>query len=195
MKMGPLIIVSGPSGVGKSTLVARLLADGGLPLRRAVTVTTRPSRPGERDGVDYYFHSPEWFEKAILAGAFLECAEVHGQRYGTLRAEVDDARKRGIGVILVIDVQGAEQVRRQRADALSIFLTLPRWELYEERIRGRGDEDEAAIARRLETARRELARHGEFDHEVVNDDLDRAVAEVRDLIAQRFGKGTSCSTN
>jgi guanylate kinase len=195
MKMGPLIIVSGPSGVGKSTLVARLLADGGLPLRRAVTVTTRPSRPGERDGVDYYFHSPEWFEKAIQAGAFLEWAEVHGQRYGTLRAEVDDARKRGIGVILVIDVQGAEQVRRQRADALSIFLTLPRWELYEERIRGRGDEDEAAIARRLETARRELARHGEFDHEVVNDDLDRAVNRVRDVIAQRFGKGTSCSTN
>jgi guanylate kinase len=192
---GPLIIVSGPSGVGKSTLVGRLLADGGLPLRRAVTVTTRPPRPGERDGVDYYFRSPEWFEKEVQAGAFLEWAEVHGQRYGTLRAEVDDARNRGIGAILVIDVQGAEQVRRQRPDALSIFLTLPRWELYEARIRGRGAEDAAAIARRLETARRELARHGEFDYEVVNDDLDRAVAEVRDLIAQRFGKGTPCSTN
>jgi guanylate kinase len=195
MKMGPLIILSGPSGVGKSTLAARLLAEDGLPLRRSVSATTRPRREGEVEGRDYRFVTPEWFQRQIDAGAFLEWAEVHGRRYGTPRSEVDDARRKGLGVLLVIDVQGAAQVRRKCPEALSIFLTLPREELYEQRLRGRGTESAADLAVRLEAIRREEARRGEYDHVVVNDDLAAAVAEVRGLIARRFAKGEPCSTN
>jgi guanylate kinase len=194
MKMGPLIILSGPAGVGKTTLAARLLAEGGLPLRRSVSATTRPPRAAERDGVDYYFRDAEWFRRQIDAGAFLEWAEVHGRRYGTLRSEVDEPRRRGLGVLLVIDVQGAAQVRRQCPEALSIFLTAPP-EVYAERLVRRATDDPAAVALRLEAARLEAARAGEFDHIVVNEDLEKAVAEVRGHIARAFGKGEPCSTS
>ena len=193
---GPLIILSGPSGSGKTTVVRRLLAEGGLPLRVAVTATTRPPRPGERDGVHYHFWTRERFEAAKEAGELLEWAAYAGELYGTPRREVEEHRARGLGVVLVIDVQGARQVRRQCPDALSVFLQAPSWEEYEKRLVGR-NEEEAAIARRLETARRELEALAEYDHVVVNDDLDRAVAEVRGYIAKRFAVkgGPPCSTN
>jgi guanylate kinase len=193
MAQGPLIILSGPSGVGKSTVIRRLMAEGGLPLRLSVSATTRPMREGEREGVDYYFWTPERFQKEIDEDGFLEWAEVHGRRYGTLRSDLDGWQGRGWGVLLDIDVQGAEQVRRKCPDALSIFLKLPSWEMYEERLRKRHTEDETAIARRLATARSELDRAGEYDHQVMNVDLEQAVAEVRGLIARRFEKGTTCS--
>ncbi len=190
MRKGPLIILSGPSGSGKSTLIRRLLEEGALPLRLSVSATTRLPRPGEIDGVHYYFWKRPRFEAQRDAGAFLEWAEVHGNLYGTLRSEVDDYRARGVGVLLDIDVQGAAQIRRLYPDCVSIFLRTSNEQEYERRLRKRHTEDEASIARRLETARRELARKGEFDHEVLNDDLETAAAEVRGLIAEAFLKGS-----
>jgi guanylate kinase len=196
MGQGPLVILSGPSGSGKSTVVERLLATSRLPVRRAVTVTTRPMREGERDGVDYHFWTREQFQEQRAAGAFLECAEVHGNYYGTPRYEVEEYRAGGDGVILVIDVQGAEQVRRLCPDAVSVFLIAGSPELYEQRIRKRGTESEEAIATRLATARRELERQGEYEHVIVSDDLPRAVAELEGLIKQNFTNGgQQCSTS
>ena len=194
MSPGPLIILSGPSGSGKSTVVRRLLAEGGLPLRLSVSATTRARRPGERDGVDYFFWTRERFAEQVAAGAFLEWAEYAGNLYGTLRGEVDVHRARGVGVLLDIDVQGAEQVRRRCPDNVSIFLCAPSWEVLERRLRLRHTESEEAVARRLATARAELGRQGEYHHVVVNDDLDGAVARLRGLIAPHFTEGgATCS--
>ncbi len=197
MADAPLIIVSGPSGSGKSTVIRRLLAECGLPLRLSVSATTRAPRPGEVDGRDYHFWTHERFRGRVAAGDFLEWAEVHGECYGTLRAEVAPYRARGVGVILDIDVQGAEQVRRQCPDGFSVFLRAPSPEVDERRLRLRGTEGEAAIARRLETARRELARAGEYDRVIINDDLATAVAELCRLAAGLFPPGGEkpCSTS
>jgi guanylate kinase len=190
MAKAPLIILSGPSGSGKSTIIARLLKESGLPLRLSVSATTRPPRDYEREGVHYWFWTREQFQKQSQAGAFLESAEVHGQWYGTLRSEVDDYRMRGIGVLLDIDVQGAAQVRSRYPDCLSIFIRTSSWEAYEQRLRKRHTESEEKIALRLANARHELERINEFDRVILNDDLDSAVAQVRDLIAKTFQKGS-----
>jgi guanylate kinase len=184
--MGPLIIISGPSGSGKSTLIHRAIAAVGPERSRlAVSATTRSKRPGERDGVDYHFWTREKFERELAAGAFLEHAMVHGQQYGTPRDEVDRYRERGMGVILDVDVQGAASVRRLYPEHLSIFVKLPTWEMYEQRLRGRS-EPEASIARRLLTAREELKHERDYQHVVVNGDLEQAVAELTALIARAF---------
>ncbi len=185
----PLIILSGPSGCGKSTVIARLLAQPEFPLRLSVSATTRPPRPGERDGVAYHFWTRDRFDQEVRAGAFAEWAEVHGHCYGTLRREIDPYREQGMGVILDIDVQGAAQVRQQYPDQVSIFLRTSSWEAYEQRLRGRGTESEEAMQRRLANAQRELARAGEYDFQVLNDDLDTAVAEVRALVRRQFERG------
>jgi guanylate kinase len=187
MKKGPLIIISGPSGVGKSELVRRLLARKNLPLHYSVSATTRLPRPGEVDGVHYHFWTKERFEEEVRAGAFLECAEVFGRCYGTLRREVESVRERGGGVLLEIDVQGAAQVRRLCPEAVSIFLTAPSLETYEQRLRKRRSESDEAIRRRVEGAQRELACADDFDFRVVNDDLERAVTEVESTIRRHFG--------
>jgi len=186
MSRGPLIIVSGPSGSGKSTVIGRLLATGQWPLHLSVSATTRAPRPGEINGVHYYFWTREHFDEEVKAGAFLEWAEVHGNYYGTLRREVEGPQAQGCGVILDIDVQGAEQVRKQCPDAVSVFLKTSSWPTYEERLRRRGSEDEASIQRRLAAARRELERAGEYDHQVLNDNLDDAVAQLGRTVRQSF---------
>src|SRR5262249_8723506 len=186
MKKGPLIILSGPSGSGKTVVLRRVLPGGDLPLRESVSVTTRKPRAGERDGVDYHFWERERFDREVREGAFLEWAEVHGRCYGTLRSEVDPFLEKGEGVILVIDVQGAAQVRRVRPEAVSIFLLPPSLEVLEQRLRHRGTESEDAIQRRLKNARLELAHSGEYQHQVVNDDLARAVEKVHEIIRGLF---------
>ncbi len=190
MKQGPLIILSGPSGSGKSTVVERLLTTPGLPLRLSVSVTTRPPRGEENNDVQYHFWTAERFLREVEQHAFLEWAEVHGCYYGTLRNEVDPYRARGIGVILVIDVQGAAQVRRLHPECVSIFLKTASPEVLEQRLRGRGTESEEAIQRRLRNARRELERANEYTYQITNDNLEETVMRLRSLLAPLFAGGT-----
>ena len=183
----PLIIVSGPSGVGKTTLVDRLLAQTRLPLRRAITATTRPVRLGEKDGVSYQFWTVEQFQRARDDGRMLEWEIVHGKDYyGTPRDEVDCYRMKGTGVILVIDVKGAATIRNLYPnDNLSVFIDAPFVEL-EARLRMRAAEPEERIQERLKSARQEIARSGEFDCTIINRDLDRAVIDLEQLLETRF---------
>lgn len=173
---GRLIVVSGPSGVGKSTLTRRLVQHPGVRARLSVSATTRPPRPGERDGLDYYFTTREAFEAARDRGEFLEWAEVHGHLYGTPIGPIREVLAAGVCVVLVIDVQGGLQVRRRVANALLVFVHAPSLDALEARLRARGTDDEAAIRRRLDNARREIEM-GEFyyDIKVLNEDLDEAV--------------------
>lgn len=182
----PVVVLSGPSGSGKTTIVRRLLETSPVKLVMSISATTRPRRPQEVDGRDYYFLSPEEFDRRRTAGEFLECAEVHrsGYWYGTLFSELDRARSLGAWPLLEIDVEGALNVMRAYPDALSIFLTTPPDE-YEQRLRARGTESEAVIQRRLQTARNELQLADSYRYRVVNDDLDRAVREICSIIAQR----------
>jgi guanylate kinase len=186
--LGPLIIVSGPAGVGKSTVVARVRSECAAPVRVAVTATTRLPRPGEIDGVNYHFWTREQFEAEVAAGSLLEYAKVHGDcYYGTPRAEVEPYRRQGVGVILVIDVQGAAQVRRLCPEAFSIFLHAPEGE-YLKRLQLRG-EAPASIEKRLLTMAGEVARAGEYDVQLVNDDLNETVRETCRLIEAQFHRG------
>ncbi|MHB8901386.1 MAG: guanylate kinase [Thermoguttaceae bacterium] len=181
---GKIVIVSGPSGVGKSTLLARVLAESEVPLVMSVSATTRSPRPGERHGVDYYFLSDEDFAQRRSRGEFLECFEVFGKGhwYGTLATEVCPRLERGDWVVLEIDVKGALTVTGKHPDAVTFFIAPASIEELERRLRGRETEDEPAIRRRLGQAREELAAAGNYKHYVVNDDLDRAVGEVCDLL-------------
>ncbi len=196
-KKGPLIVLSGPSGVGKSTIVDRLVAGSSLPVRRAVTATTREPRPGEIPEVDYHFWNLGQFEAALANQEMIEHAIVHGRDYyGTPRMEVDPYRDRGVGVVLVIDVQGAAQVRKlYDADHVSVFLVPPTFAELEARLRGRGEKEES-IRRRLQTAQSELERQSEFDRLVLNADVDVAARELEKIIREQFSLGgTRCSTN
>jgi guanylate kinase len=186
--MGPLIVLSGPSGSGKSTVIRRLLQEAAVPLRLSVSVTTRPKRAQETEDEDYHFWDRERFQRELAADGFLEWADVFGNYYGTLKREVEPFRRQGMGVILDIDVKGWEQVRGTCPDAVSIFLRTSSLQVLEERLRRRKTESEESLQRRLQGARAELARAGEYSHQVVNDELETVVKEVRTLVESAYAK-------
>lgn len=181
------MVVSGPSGAGKSTVLKRLFEDPPVPmdfLVASVSATTRPPRPGEVDGVEYHFLSEEEFARRRERGEFLECFEVFGRGhwYGTLFSEVTPSLEAGKWVVLEIDVQGALSVMKQYGDAVTFFVRPPSLEVLECRLRQRHTETEEAIQRRLAQARNELAMADRYRYQVVNDDIDRAVREICDLL-------------
>jgi len=176
-----LVVVSGPSGVGKSTIVDRVL--GRFPdIVASVSVTTRPPRGGERDGFDYFFVTREEFEKRRDAGDFLEWAEVHGNLYGTPAAFVENRLAEGTSVILEIDIQGGMSVRGRFPGAVLIFLVPPDLGTLRARLDGRATDDESVIRRRLENAKRELSLLDGYDYIVVNDDVERCAEDCLSII-------------
>lgn len=180
---GRVVVVAGPTAVGKGTVTRRLL-EKHPEVYLSVSATTRDPRPGEVDGIHYFFWSPEQFDDAVKDGDMLEWALVHGRnRYGTPRSAVEAARAEGRAVILEIDLEGARQVRSSMPDARFVFLAPPSWDVLVERLVGRGTESPEEQERRLETARVEMAAEEEFDVTIVNDDLDAAV----DALAREAG--------
>ena len=181
---GKLVVVSGPSGVGKTTVVKQVLEAAPVPLVFSVSATTRPPRPGEVDGVDYRFLSHEEFAQRRQRGEFLECFQVFGRDhwYGTLLSEVTPSLEAGKWVILDVDVQGGLAVIERYPEAITIFVRPPSLEVLETRLRQRHTETEEAIQRRLGQARRELAVADQYRHQVINDQLDRAVQEICDIL-------------
>ena len=184
---GRLVVLTGPSGVGKGTVVAELRRMH-PELWVSVSATTRAPRSGEVDGAHYHFWSPERFRSVLESGGFLEWAEFAGNRYGTPRAPVAERLAAGQSVLLEIELEGARQVRAAMPEAFLVFLTAPSFAVLETRLRGRGTEDEATVARRLTRAREELAAAGEFDAVVVNDDVGRAARELLDFLRSGTGR-------
>lgn len=179
---GLLLVVSGPSGVGKGTICAALLRR--LPdLHLSISATTRSPRPGERNGVEYFFVSEAEFARMLAAGELLEWAEVHGARYGTPRRPVLDALDRGEDVLLEIDVQGGLQVKKSFPDAVLIFILPPSTEELQRRLAARGKDSPEAMGRRLAWAHKELQRAPDYDYVVVNETVDGAVAEILSIMA------------
>ena len=178
---GLLFIVSAPSGAGKTTLVERLVVQTDR-LTMSRSYTSRASRQGETDGVDYNFVTRDRFEKMAAAGGFLEWAEVFGNLYGTGAADTERLLQAGNDVVLVIDVQGARQVRKRGLDIATIFVMPPSLEVLEQRLRGRSQDSEQAIQRRLAVAREEVSSFAEYDFVVINDELAGAVDRLRAIV-------------
>lgn len=186
-KLGKLVVISGPSGVGKSTVVRQVLKEFGPNLRLSVSATTRPPRGAEQDGVDYYFLSDGEFARRRADGEFLECIEVFGRGhwYGTLWSEVRSSLSRGKWVILEIDVDGAQEVLRQYPEAVTIFIRPDSLDELERRLRSRGTEREEAIQRRLAVARHELQLADQYEHQVVNVTVPQTVDEISEILRSR----------
>jgi guanylate kinase len=178
---GRIVVLSSPSGGGKTTLAQAAIAQ--TPgLVRSVTYTTRPKRPAEEDGRDYHFISQAVFEQKRRRGEFLECATVHGHLYGTSRLDVNTLCAQGLDVLLVLDYQGAASLRQQRLDALSIFILPPSLKALEQRLRQRNSETEATLQRRLAIAPTEMAQYRHYDYVIINDDRESAVQQLQAII-------------
>jgi guanylate kinase len=177
MERGLLIIISAPSGAGKTTL-AKALVEAHPEVQLSVSHTTRTPRAGERDGVDYYFVDDGTFDNMVADGAFLEWAHVHANRYGTSNAEVKRLRDGGVDVLFDVDYQGGVSIMAAHLDAISVFVLPPSYEVLAQRIRDRGTDTEETIKRRLHNALHEMRQYGSYQYIVVNDDLDEARAAV-----------------
>ena len=189
---GRLVVLAGPSAVGKSTVVHRLVSD--VPdLYFSVSMTTRAPRPGEVDGEDYFFVSADDFQRRIDAGEMLEWADIHGglQRSGTPAGPVQEALDAGRPVLVEVDLAGARNIKRLMPEASTVFLAPPSWEILVQRLSGRGTETEDVIQRRLLTARDELNAQHEFDDVVVNDDVDTAVAAIASILMNSTNNETN----
>ena len=188
MKKGLLIVFSGPSGVGKGTILKEVMKDESLKLTYSVSMTTRKPRDGEVDGINYFFVSKEGFEKAIDNHELLEYATYVDNYYGTPKNFVEKKREEGMNVVLEIDLQGAKQVMARAHDALSIFIEPPSIEELERRIRGRQSETEETIKKRIEVARNEMAGRELYDYVVCNDELTKAIEDVKEIIRKEMEK-------
>ena len=176
-----LVVLAGPSGSGKSTLLARVFAADPR-LAFSVSHTTRPARPGETDGQNYHFVDHAEFERMIAADAFAEWAPVHARKYGTSKAEIERLRAADKDIVFDVDVQGAASLTRVYPDAVSVFILPPSLAILEQRLRGRGTESDDQVSVRLENAKKEIARAGDFAYTIVNDDLVRAASELGAII-------------
>lgn len=176
-----VFVITGPSGVGKGTLIRGLLER--IPdLELSISATTRSPRSGERDGVDYHFLTPEQFEERVRGGGFLEHATYSGNRYGTLRSEVQERLARSVPVVLEIEVQGARQAREALPEAVAVFIAPPSPEALRDRLEQRGTDTAEAMEQRLRTAAIELRAQPEFGHVIVNDEIDRATEELVSIV-------------
>jgi guanylate kinase len=181
-----VFVITGPSGVGKGTLI-KLLLERVPSLALSVSATTRAPREGEEDGRDYHFLTEEQFQERRDADDFLEFATYSGNHYGTLNSELERCLDAGCSVVLEIEVQGATQVRAARSDSVQIFIAPPDEAVLRARLRGRGTDSAEAIDARLKTAEQELAQQDDFDHRIVNDDLDQAAAELESVVRSAIG--------
>jgi guanylate kinase len=182
-----VFVITGPSGVGKGTLIRGLLAR--VPeLELSVSATTRAPRPGEQDGVEYHFLGDDEFDRKVAAGAFVEHAAYSGRRYGTLRSELERRTAAGVPVVLEIELQGARQVRRTLPDAVQVFIAPPSDRALRERLVGRGTDEPDEIERRLQVAEQELAARDEFDHTVLNDRQEIALDELESLVRAELAR-------
>ena len=184
---GDVFVVTGPSGVGKGTLIGRLRKRiAGLEL--STSATTRSPRAGEQDEIDYFFLSEDEFHRKVDAGEFIEYARYSGNLYGTLRSEVERKAADSTGVILEIELQGARQIRASMPEAVQVFIAPPEFEVLRRRLEGRGTDDPAAIEARLRVAAEELEARDEFEHQVVNDDLDLATERLEAIVRQELSQ-------